>query len=142
MTVLVDTGVLVADQNPRDPRHDAAAVAMQAAHTGVWGRVSVTDYVVDEAVTLCRVRTRRHDLADGLAARLLGEPPHKPAFTLHRVNYADFLEARRLFSEYHDHDLSFTDCTILAVLSSRSIDHLLSFDDDFDGLAPRVEAPP
>ncbi len=142
MTVLLDTGVLVADQNPRDRRHEAAAAAMEAALAGTWGKVAITDYIVDEAVTLCRVRTGRHDLADGLAARLIGEPPHRPAFAMSRVTYEDFLEARKLFSTYSDQDLSFTDCTTLAVLRSRSIDHLLSFDDDFDGLAPRIDAPP
>lgn len=142
MTVLIDTGILVAAQNPRDRLHQPARAVIDAALAGTWGRAAITDYIVDEAVTLCRVRTRRHALADGLAARLLAEPPHVPAFVLHKVGYEDFLEARRLFSAYHDHDLSFTDCTTLAILRSRSIEHLLSFDDDFDGLAPRVAAPP
>lgn len=142
MSVLIDTGVLVADQNPRDRRHDEAQAVMEAALGGTWGKVVITDYVIDEAVTLCRVRTDRHGLADGLAARLLGEAPHEPVFSLARVTYEDFLDARRMFAEFSDQDLSFTDCTLLAVLRSRSISHLLSFDDDFDGLAPRVHEPP
>jgi len=93
VTVLVDTGALVADHNTRDRRHEPATEALGAALTGTWGKALITDYVVDEAVTLCRVRTGRHDVGDGLAARLLGVGPQETVFALARVTYEDFLHA-------------------------------------------------
>jgi len=44
-----------------------------------------------------------------------------------------------VFRRYDDHDLSFTDASIVALCESRGIDGLLSFDTDFDGLIERIE---
>ncbi len=38
------------------------------------------------------------------------------------------------FEEYADQSLSFTDATTVATADVHSIDYVLSFDDDFDGV--------
>jgi hypothetical protein len=55
------------------------------------------------------------------------------------VSKAGFRDAIDVFERYDDQDLSFTDATIVAVVERFDIDHVLSFDDDFDGVVPRAE---
>jgi predicted nucleic acid-binding protein len=54
------------------------------------------------------------------------------------VGSDDFKEAWRLFPQYADRGLSFTDCTSIALLKTRGIESIVSFDADFDGIAPRI----
>lgn len=138
----MDTGVLVAYYSDRDRRHGQAKELMTSAMQGAFGALVVSDFVVDEAVTLCRARSRSHALANALAARLLGEAPHAPLLTLIRVSGHDFTEARRLFARYEDKELSFTDCTSIALMRARGIDRIASFDEDFDGIVERVHEAP
>ncbi len=39
---------------------------------------------------------------------------------------------------YADHELSFTDAMTVAMAKYHEIDGVLSFDDDFDGIVPRL----
>lgn len=139
MTCLVDTGVLVAARNPRDPLHPTAEPALRAALRGAWGRPLVSDYIADEAITLARKRLRNHAEADRFAAFLLGEPPFQLALALARVDAEMFAEARRVFHRYDDHLLSFTDCTSIALVRRLGAEGVVSFDSGFDGIVPRVD---
>ena len=138
MSVLLDTNVLVGAKVPGDPLHAPSVLALERAMKGQWGRPAVSDYIVDEAVTLARARTRSHQAADDLAAFLLGEPPHEPVFEVIPVDRAAFTLARALFRRYDDRFLSFTDCTTLALAQHLDL-RVLSFDRGFDGLAPRLD---
>jgi predicted nucleic acid-binding protein len=60
-------------------------------------------------------------------------------FELIHVNPDDVHAALETFRDCDDHDLSFTDATIVALCETRGIDAVLSFDTDFDGLVDRIE---
>lgn len=139
MSVLLDSSVTVATKLDRQPERDQAYAALRRAASGTWGKPVVTDYLVDEAVTVCRARAHSHQAADDLAAFLLGEPPYPRFAQVLRVDEDVFVEARRLFRAYSDRPLSFTDCTNIAVVRLRNVDAILSFDRDFDGLVPRID---
>jgi predicted nucleic acid-binding protein len=49
-----------------------------------------------------------------------------------------FSDAWTLFRRYAAKGLSFTDCTIVALMKRAKIDVLLSFDRSFDGIVKRV----
>lgn len=139
MSVLVDTGVLVGAKLPADPLHAPASAALERALARAWGQPFVTDYIVDEAVTLARVRSRQHEAAEDLAAFLLGEAPYAPLFQLLRVDEASFATARAAHRRYGDRFLSFTDCTSIALVEAAGLDGILSFDRGFDGIMTRFE---
>lgn len=139
MSVFVDTGVFVAHQNRRDAEHAEAKRAMDAMGSGRWGRPFTSDYVLDEAVTLTRSRTGSHAEALVVAHRILGTAGYPPVFDLLMVTGPVFRRALEVFQTYDDQELSFTDATIVALVEHRRIDHVLSFDDDFDGIVPRIE---
>lgn len=139
MTVLVDTGVLYADHDTDASRHAVASEALEAIYDGSLGQPYLTDYVLDEALTLTRRRTGSFEAATQLADRLLGREDYPDVYELRYVTAETFADSLDVFEAYDDQRLSFTDASSIAVMDSESIDGILSFDDDFDGLVDRID---
>lgn len=139
MSVLVDTGVFFAHHDTDAERHDDAVAAVEDLLDGAHGQPYTSDYVLDETVTLTRMRTDSYDAADAVAGRILGEDPFPNVFETIHVEPDDLRASLATFREYDDQDLSFTDATTVHLCESRGIDAVLSFDDDFDGLVERIE---
>jgi len=139
MSLVVDTGVLYADHDTDASRHEAAVSALESVYDGSFGQPYITDYIFDEAVTLARKRTGTHTAAAQLSERLRGVGTYPETYELLRVSAAVFTDAVDVFERYDDQSLSFTDATIVATLERHDIDRVLSFDDDFDGVAPRLD---
>ena len=135
MSLVVDTGVLYAQHDSDASRHESAQTAMEAVARGAYGRPSITDHIYDETVTLTHARTGRHS-----DAQLVGEQlRERDLFRLLVTDRASFEAAVDVFERYDDHGLSFTDATTIALVDERDIDHVLSFDDDFDGIVDRID---
>ena len=139
MTLIVDTGVLYAEHDTDATRHEAAATALDAVYDGEFGQPYLSDFIFDETITLARTRTGSFDVATGLSDRLLGRKEFPQAFELLRVSAGPFSDAREVFERYDDQELSFTDAATVALAERHGIDHVLSFDDDFDGIVPRLD---
>ena len=139
MSVLVETGVLYADHDTDATRHETASAALETIYDGEFGHPYISEYIYDEAVTLARTRTGSFELAQRLGTRLRGDDPYPQAFELLYISPAEFSDAIDVFERYDDQELSFTDATIVALTRRHDIDHVLSFDDDFDGLVPRLD---
>lgn len=139
MTVLVDTGVLYADHDVDASRHDTASGALDATYDGEFGMPFVSDYVYDEAVTLTLVRAGSFSAAKRLGERLRGVDPYPSAYEMLHVSAAVFADAVDAFERYDDQRLSFTDATTVALCRRHDVDRVLSFDDDFDGIVPRID---
>jgi hypothetical protein len=95
--------------------------------------------VLDETVTLTRVRTGSFEAADTVARRILGEGEFPSVFEMIHVEPDDVREALETFRRYDDQRLSFTDAVTIQLCESRGIDCVLSFDDCFDGFVDRTE---
>ena len=139
MSVFVDTGVFFAHHDTDADRHDQAVSAFDELLDGEYGQPYTNDYVFDETVTLTRARTGSFEAADTVAGRILGEEPFPQVFETIHVEPDDVQTSLETFRRYNDHDLSFTDATIVTLCESRDIDAVLSFDTDFDGLVERIE---
>jgi predicted nucleic acid-binding protein len=123
--VFVDTGGWMACADGADPAHPACTAARDTALEA--GRILVTtDFVVDETLTLIRFRLGLEaahvwwQQIDG-SARLRWE----------RVENDRFERARSLFFQYRDKDLSFTDCTSIAVMRELKLKTVLTTDRHF-----------
>lgn len=139
MSVFVDTGVFFAHHDTDAARHEDAVDAFDALLDGEYGQPYTNDYVLDETVTLTRARTGSIEAATTVASRILGDEPFPCVIDLLHVQPDDVHASLAAFRRYDDHDLSFTDASILALCESRGIDAVLSFDTDFDGLVDRIE---
>lgn len=138
MSIFVDTGVFFAHHDTDADRHAQAVAVFDELLTGEHGQPYTSDYVLDETVTLTRVRTGSFEAADTVASRILGEERFPNVFEMIHVEPDDVREALETFRKYDDQDLSFTDATSIHLCQSHGIDAVLSFDDDFDGLIERV----
>jgi len=138
MTILVDSGVLYAYHDTDATRHDTAQDAMERVAAGECGRPFVSDYLFDETLTLTLARTGRHDDAKTVSDHLLGRAG-PDVLRLLFVGLEGFERAVEVFETYDDQSLSFTDATTVALVERRGIDHVLSFDDDFDGIVDRLD---
>ena len=137
MSVFLDTGVFLAFHNTRDAHHARALELVRTLVEGGLGTAYTSDYVFDEAVTVALVRTGRPENALAVGRMILGETT-APFTAILRVGEDGFKKAWTLFPQYADRGLSFTDCTSIALLRERGIESIVSFDEDFDGIVPRI----
>jgi predicted nucleic acid-binding protein len=107
---------------------------MKKALKAEFGKIYTSDYVIDEAVTVALVRTRRLDLAIDIGKYILESPRITKLWTTKDV----FDKAWEKFRGFKDKPLSFTDCTTLAHMEKTRIKQIISFDSGFDGLTHRI----
>jgi len=123
--VFVDTGGWMACADGADPAHSACTAARDAALEA--GRTLITtDFVVDETLTLIRFRL-------GLAAANAWwqQVDGSARLRWERVEHDRFERARNLFFQYRDKDLSFTDCTSIAVMRELKLTTVITTDRHF-----------
>jgi uncharacterized protein len=137
MSVLVDTGVVLGFLLRKDRLHDAAEALLGPVLDGQAGEGIVTDYIVDEALTFLVGRGATAGDLDKAIAFLVGTAKAPGAFRVLKVDEGDFASALDLVRRHRDRGLSFTDCTSLAVMRSRGIPSIATFDRGFEGLAVR-----
>jgi len=129
MSILVDTCALIAVRNADDKNHKNAIKIMTDALKGKYGKVFVSDYVFDEAVTLAYIRTGSKKFACDIGIFARSRP-----INLRFIEPVDFDKAWELYLKYEDKHLSFTDCTNIALMERTGIETLFTFDKEFSGL--------
>ena len=123
--VFVDTGGWMACADRADPAHAACTAARDATLEA--GRILITtDFVVDETLTLIRFRL-------GLAAANTWWQQIDGSARLRweRVENDRFERARNLFFQYRDKNLSFTDCTSVAIMRELKLTTVITTDRHF-----------
>ena len=118
--IFVDTGGWYARYVTSDPDHAAA----KAWFAHVPDRLVTTDYVIDELLTLLKVRGHA-DIAYAIGADLI-------AGSVGQLEYAsppDIERAWIIFSTFRDKDWSFTDCVSRVVIERLGIKTACAFDD-------------
>jgi predicted nucleic acid-binding protein len=120
--IFVDTGAWFALLVPEDRDHEAAEswLARNAQP------LVTTDYVIDELLTLLRVRGHSQRAVKA-GQTLLGEQIARIAW----VSPADVRQGWEYFRRYHDKLWSFTDCVSRAVIERLGIRQAFAFDKHF-----------
>ncbi len=123
--VFVDTGGWMACGDRADPAHARCATARDRALEA--GRTLITtDFVVDETLTLMRFR-----LGVRAANAWWQQIDGSRRLRWERVDSERFERARHLFFQYGDKDLSFTDCTSIAVMRELKLTTVITTDRHF-----------
>jgi len=138
VSIFLDTGVLVAFANPEDANDRAGVDIMRGVADRRWGDTYTSDYVLDEAVTVTRRRTRRPERAIHVGRLILGSAEMGWTMGLLFVSPRVFLKSWALFARLSSRGLSFTDCTSICLVREPRLDAIASFDSGFDGLVARV----
>ena len=130
--VFVDTAGWMACADAADPAYEAACSARDAAMEQ--GSVLITtDYVIDEALTLIRLR-----LGLSAAKTWWSQVEGTSRLRWEWVGPARFEKARSLFFRYRDKDYSFTDCTSLVVMHELKLKQALTTDHHFQQMSFEV----
>ena len=123
--LFVDTEGWMACADGADPAHVQSYAARDAALEA--GQTLVTtDFVVDEALTLIRLRLGL-DAAEAWWQQVDGSP----RLRWERIDSARFERARHLFFQYRDKDFSFTDCSSFVVMREIRLTHAITTDGHF-----------
>ncbi len=135
MPYLVDTSYFVALKVADDTNHDRAEEIFADILDGKYLDLLTLDYVLDEAVTAVRRRTRRHDLAVEVADLIA----NSKYVTMEYVIRDDVVAALSAYRKYKDKLLSFTDWVQVKNIESHGYSGIVSFDSDFDKVGvPRI----
>ena len=126
MTIFIDTGVITALYNERDSLQPKAAEVMGLVSNLHYGASYLSEYIVDEAVTLLFARTGNMNLSKDLAKRLLSS---KSIEILH-ITSDTFRESASIYLAQSG-SLSFTDCTTVQLMKENNIEYLATFDAGF-----------
>ena len=136
--LLVDTAGWMACADEADPAHGRAREARDAA-LEQGSLLVTTDYVIDETLTLIRMRL-------GLRAAKVwwDQIAGSPRLRWEWVGAARAEKARGVFFRYRDKDYSFTDCTSFVVMQELKLKVALGTDRHFQQmgfqLLPRLAA--
>ncbi|MBN1394946.1 MAG: type II toxin-antitoxin system VapC family toxin [Pirellulales bacterium] len=120
--IFVDTGAWYVGVVPDDVNHIAARAWLDANTQSL----VTTDFVVDETLTLLKVRGHTPlalDLGESLFAGELAD--------IMLVTEDDIRRAWQTFRQYRDKQWSFTDCTSKVVLERLHVSEAFSFDRHF-----------
>lgn len=138
--LFVDTAGWMACADSADPAHRRSCMARDAALEAGQALVT-TDFVVDETLTLIRVRLGL-DAAEAWWEQVDGSP----RLRWERIDSERFEKARHLFFQYRDRDFSFTDCTSFVIMREIRLTHVMTTDRHFRQMgfqalpAPRARA--
>lgn len=123
--VFVDSSGLYALADRRDSYHAQAEERVRKLiESGA--RLVLTDYIVDEACTLAKVRA-----GSDAALRLLAIVERSRAIDMFWISVEHFEAAKALFRRRADHGYSFTDCTSFVVMDKLRIRDALTSDHHF-----------
>ncbi|MCX9011028.1 MAG: PIN domain-containing protein [Candidatus Methanoperedens sp.] len=129
MSLLIDTSALIAARNADDRNHKKAMALMTSALKGEYGKVFISDYIFSEVVTLTCIRTKSKRLAFDIGKFAKAKP-----INFRFIEPIDFDRAWELYQQYDDKNLSFTDCTNIALMERLDIEKLFTFDMGFKGV--------
>ena len=126
--------------NKRDKDHQRAVELLREVAEGKYGMAYTSDYVLDEALTVTLVRTRRLETAVNAGFLILGSKEKRlPALArMLRVDEGTLQESWKSFISGKAPTLSFTDHTCVSLARSFTGGMVMSFDEHFDGLLTRI----
>jgi predicted nucleic acid-binding protein len=120
--LFVDTSAWFAFVNRMDPDH----AVVRAVLNGFEGRLTTSNFVFDETVSLCRYR-----LGFKAAERVGSVLLDRDTVDLMRISPEDEQNAWGLFRDRADQQYSFTDCTSFVLMRRLGIFRALALDEDF-----------
>ncbi len=128
LVILLDTSFLIAYKNSSDVHHESAIKIMKDISLGEYGLAFVSDYIIDESISVLLSKMKNFELARSFGKELIS------SFEVLFMNQELFEISWRIFSEQNKTALSLTDCSLLALMCEKGVSHLATFDKRFIGV--------
>ena len=126
ISVLLDTSFLVAFYDSRDVNHPCAVELLKDLEAKKYGALFISDYIFDETITLLkkyignkRATEKGNDILNALELAMIDSTVFKSTW-----------ELSKKFDE-----LSFTDCSSVALMRNYDITYIATFDAGFKKVA-------
>ena len=124
--VLLDSSFLIAYYNQTDIHHKKSFEIMKEIGSGEYGQPIIPDSVFNEVVNVLFNRLKNHSMVVKVCEDILSFT------TIFHSNELLFKESWKIFKEQSDFTkLSFTDCSIIALMKKENIKKIATFDKDF-----------
>lgn len=125
--IFVDTGAWFASIVPSDSDYSLASTWLKQNRE----ELITTDYVIDETLTLLRMR---HEKQRAIA---LGNVFFSGNLAIvHHITEFEIKQAWQVFHQFSDKNWSFTDCTSKVVMEGLKISQAFAFDRHFQQFGP------
>ncbi|WP_110138740.1 type II toxin-antitoxin system VapC family toxin [Hyperthermus butylicus] len=132
MSLLVDTGVILAALARREKRHSWTKRLMVDILAGRYGVPFVTDYIVDEVLSYAAARLTPED-----ARKLLDLLVHRQVFRIIPLTLDVFNRAVKLYEQALPR-LSFTDATAVVAAKLYDVDYIATMDERLADMHPSL----
>lgn len=134
--IIIDTGILAAFANEKDENHTKAIKVLDEIVEKKYGTPIITDYVLDEVVTLLYIRTKKVEISLDIGSKIIEEKFGKYFKIPKEIVEKTWLTYKSLISK----GLSFTDCSLLEFAKLLDCDTIATFDGGFKGLLSIVDS--
>jgi len=124
--IFIDTSAWYASEVEDDKNHDNARRFSIELRSGKYGILVTTDYVLDESITLLRMR-KGLDVALKFADKISGSRSVKIIW----IDEPIFNTSIEILSKSKERRWSFTDCASFAVMQQLGIRTAFAFDENF-----------
>ncbi|MHA1595182.1 MAG: type II toxin-antitoxin system VapC family toxin [Candidatus Baldrarchaeia archaeon] len=125
--IFVDTTAFYALEVEDDVNHERAqSFLLNEIRTGKYGIMITSDYVVDETLTLLRMRRGVQ-----MALKFYDKISRSRSIRIVWINEEIFNEALEIFKKNGKLKWSFTDCTSFAIMKALNIRFAFTFDKNF-----------
>jgi predicted nucleic acid-binding protein len=127
LRLFIDTGPFIARYSRADTHHLDSVKTFEKIGRGEtsYRKLYTSDYILDEAVTGCRQRTRAHAASVELGSAILSSE----SIVLLKVDDLALEETWELYKERSEVQLSFTDCTTAVLARRLGIVDLYTYDE-------------
>ena len=123
MRIFIDTSALIALADRSDQYHRRATTLLQAMRAAEW---HTSTYILDETITRLRFVAGVH-----VAVKVAESLWESRLYRIHPVDQRIERAALAVLKKFSDQQLSFTDCTTIALMEHVGLERIFAFDDDF-----------
>ena len=132
--IFIDSGFIYSYVNPKDKLHSIVAKKMRHIFHGKYGTIITSNYIIDEVLTLARARTKDCRLSFNIQQLLNIKLNKKRIFKIMVIDHFILPLIDTFYQKYCEKGLSYTDCSILAIMDKYRIQFLATTDNGFKGL--------
>jgi len=125
--IFVDTSAWYALEVEDDENHASALALREELRKGRYGALLTSDYILDEVITLLRIR-KGVEPSFKFANKVL----RSKSVSIIWINGLIFDAALKLLKQRPDKKWSFTDCTSFIIMSQLNVKEAFAFDQNFE----------